>query len=722
MRLRRLLPVVMVVLCIFHLESQAQGLKKSDTPVLITADELSQDEELGMIVARGNVEISQGDRILMADSVSYNQKSDTVSASGNVSLLEPGGEVIFAEYVELTDQLKNGIVKQLRVLLTDDSRFAATEASRRDGNRTIMKRAIYSPCLACKKDPTRPLVWQIKAQKVEHDQKRQEIRYTNAFLEMFGVPVVYVPYFSHPDPTVKRKTGFLAPDFGTGGNFGGFVRAPYYIVLDKDKDATVTPIYTGDDGLIFSGEYRQRFDKGEVKLFGSVTEADRETTENDQTVIQKDKIRGHVDFEGRYDINDTWRAGADIERASDRTYLRRFNFFEQGGDTLDSNVFVEGFRPGTYAAANFYSFQDLRTGDRVDQPLIAPLMQYDHISDADGIGGRFSINSDFRFLHRDDGPTSERIAFRPGYKISRTTDAGVVASFEASVRADLYNVDQTNNPQVSPNVDTSVTGRLLPRGTVNLRYPLVRDSGKVRQLIEPMVMFTATPNGENPSNIPDEDSSVFEADDTNLFSPDRLPGVDRVESGQRVAYGVNLGVFGTGNGRTTAFIGQSYRIHADESLKQNNLIELHSSDIVGRIEVAPNQYTNIYYRFAFAPDKLFDPKRNEVSFSLGPSAYRLSGSYSFVSATPQFEEREELKLRFQTRVTDYWSAEASAHQDLASGQSLRHSATIRYEDECFTFDITGTRSFFRDVDIEPSDSILFRIKFKHLGEVKTSAG
>ncbi|MCG8546094.1 MAG: LPS assembly protein LptD, partial [Alphaproteobacteria bacterium] len=654
-------------------EIGARELKGGDSPVLITADELSQDQELGTIIARGNVEISQGDRILMADSVSYNEKSDTVSASGNVTLLEPSGEVIFAEYVELTDELKNGIVKQLRILLTDDSRFAASEASRRDGNRTIMKRAIYSPCLPCKEDPSKSLVWQIKAQKVEHDQERREIRYTNAFLEMFGVPVAYVPYFSHPDPTVKRKSGFLAPDFGTGGNFGGFVRVPYYIVLDKDKDATVTPIYTGDDGLIFSGEYRQRFDKGEIKLLGSVTEADRETTENGQEVIRRDQIRGHVNFKGRYDFDDTWRAGADIERASDRTYLRRFNFFEKSGDTLDSNVFVEGFRPRTYAAANFYSFQDTRPNETEDQPLIAPLMQYDHISDADRFGGRFSINSDFRFLHRDDGPTTERLGFRPGYKVSRTTDSGVVATFEASLRASVYNVNQTENPTVSPQSETSVTGRILPRATVDFRYPLVRASGKVRQVIEPIVMFTATPNGSNPNDIPDEDSTVFEADDTNLFSPDRLPGVDRVESGQRVAYGVNLGVYGTGNGRTTAFVGHSYRLRADDSLNRENLIERHSSNIVGRIEVVPNKYTNVYYRFAFAPDKLFDPARNEVTFSLGPAAYKLSGSYSFVGATPQFDEREELRLRFRSQITDYWSVEASTHQDLAANQSLRNS-------------------------------------------------
>jgi LPS-assembly protein len=700
----------------------AATLSGSNEPVLFTADEVSQDQELGTILARGHVEITQGKRILMADSVSYNQKTDTVSASGNIKLLEPGGEVIFAEYVELTDAMKNGVVKQLRILMTDNSRIAAAEGRRSDGNRTIMSHAVYSPCEVCKEDPTRPLVWQIEAERVEHDQEAHEVIYHNAFMEMFGIPVAYVPYFSHPDPTVKRKTGLLAPDFGFGGNLGGYVRVPYYIVLDKDKDTTIAPIYTGDEGLVYSGEYRQRFDKGEMNISGSITEADRTDTENGVEVTRHDEIRGHYKATAAYHFDETWRAGVDSARATDRTYLKKFNYFGLDQDTLDTNVYVEGFRERTYAAANLYSFQDLRSGTRPDQPLIAPLLQYHQLSKPDRLDGRMTVDSDFRYLYRADGPRTERVSLRPGYEISRISDIGLVGRFRTSLQADLYNVDQISDPTVSQNVDTTVTGRFLPRATVDVRYPFVRSTGSVRQLIEPIAMITATPNGQNSKNIPDEDSVVYEADDTNLFSEDRLPGGDRVESGQRVAYGVKLGAYGTKSGQTTAFIGQSYRFNKDTELNNQNLIEEEFSDIVGRLEIRPNQYANLLYRFAFAPDKVFDPRRTEVTFSVGPAAYKLYGSYSFVGATSQFEEREELTLAFSTQITDHWSLLLSTQQDLAAGRSLKHTGLVRYQDECITFDILGTRSFFQDEDIEPSDSVLFRIRFKNLGEVSTSAG
>src|SRR3546814_777134 len=195
--------------------------------------------------------------ILLADAVSYNEKTDTVSASGNVVLLEPSGEVVFANYVELTDDMKNGFIENIRLLLVDDSRFAANDARRTDGNLTKMRRAVYSPCNLCKDNPDRPPLWQLKANRVVHDRQAQEVRYNDVFLEMWGVPVAYSPYFQHPDPTVRRRSGFLPPTFGSAGEVGQFIQIPYFIVINDSIDVTAAPVYTQDEGLVLTGEYRQ---------------------------------------------------------------------------------------------------------------------------------------------------------------------------------------------------------------------------------------------------------------------------------------------------------------------------------------------------------------------------------------------------------------------------------------------------------------------------------
>ncbi len=188
--------------------------------MLLFADQLVYDQVKGIATATGNVEASQAGRVLRAERLTYYERTDTVVASGNVALLEPTGEVLFADYVELTDAFKNGVIHDIRMLFSDDSRMAANAAVRNDGNRTIMNKAVYSPCDLCQKDPTRPPLWQIKATRVIHNQSAQRVDYYDAILEFYGVPVAYTPYFSHPDPTVDRKTGFLVPDYGSSSDLG----------------------------------------------------------------------------------------------------------------------------------------------------------------------------------------------------------------------------------------------------------------------------------------------------------------------------------------------------------------------------------------------------------------------------------------------------------------------------------------------------------------------
>jgi LPS-assembly protein len=181
------------------------------TPMLMNADDLRYDESTGVVTARGNIELSQGERVLIADLVSYNRTTDTVTAIGNVSLMEPNGEVLFSNYAVLQNELKTGVIENLRVLLSDGSRVAANHAERTAGGRKIMEQGVFSPCSLCRKDPTRAPLWQIKANKIIHHETRNDIEYRGAVLEMFGVPVLYTPYLVHPDPTVDRRSGLLAP-------------------------------------------------------------------------------------------------------------------------------------------------------------------------------------------------------------------------------------------------------------------------------------------------------------------------------------------------------------------------------------------------------------------------------------------------------------------------------------------------------------------------------
>lgn len=701
--------------------SLAQTVDLNGVPILLRAEEITQDQELGIIVARGGVEIAHGDRILLADTLSYNQRAKTVTASGNVQLLEPTGEVIFAEYVELSEDMRDGTIENLRVLLADNARIAAAGGRRSNGNTTEMAKAVYSACEVCKDDPTRDPLWQIKANRVVHDQAARQVEYFDAFLEVYGVPVAYSPYFTHPDPTVKRQTGFLAPSFGTKSNTGAFLRTPFFWNIAPDQDATLDPIMTQDQGVFYSGEYRKAYDNGEFDLSGSFTITDKEIGSPDVIETKTDQFRGHVYTAGEFHPNDTWRWGWDVNRATDQTYLRKFGFWEDPGNSMTSTLYTEGYRGRNFMSARAYSFQDLRLGQRSDTPLILPLLDYNGVGEADSAGGRWTIDANLRGLTDGDDPDSQRLSVETGYQREFIADFGLLTTVSGSLRGDIYNVDQDLSLDSSGRrLKDGATTRVIPRAGLEMRYPLVRYSQDGRQVIEPIAAYHAAPNGGNDASIPNDDSTVFETDDINLFAANRANGLDRVETGQRAIAGVKLAHYADNGGRLSLFVGQSYRFHQDNDLKQDTGIENQRSDWVGRAEVSPNKYINAFYRFNFEADDLL-ANRNELGLSVGGEGIQFTSNYTFIrdSLDPNATQIEELALGMSVKLTDYWTTRVSTLQDLKEdGGSLRHAAQFIYEDECFIFDGQYLRRYTRSVDISEEDAILFRLSFKTLGEVE----
>ncbi|UCH74297.1 MAG: LPS-assembly protein LptD [Rhodospirillales bacterium] len=686
-------------------------------PAVIAADEITYDEALETVIARGNVEIAHGERILLAESVRYDQRNDSVAATGNVVLLEPTGEVMFADYIELSDQLRSGVIENIRVLLADDSRFAANGAKRVDGRMTIMRRAVFSPCEVCEEDPTRPPLWQLKASTIVHDQESRDIKYTNAWLEMFGIPVVYTPYLTHPDPLVERRSGLLTPEFGSSSIFGAFGRFPMYLVFGDSVDATIEPIVTSREPPILAGEYRQRFNKGALEISGSATKADRETGDPANPVIE-DADRGHIFAKGLFDLNDEWRWGFDYQRASDPTYLSRYDFFGKPPNYLTSTLFIDGFHGRTYTAGNILGFQDLGDPDPEEDPLVAPIADYNFVGEADWLGGRWTFDANIRNHIRDDGPDSQRISGKAGYAVPFVSDFGLVTTLSASVEVDGYYYDERT---INGQPETDVTaGRVVPRLAAQWRLPFVRGTTGLRQLVEPLAAVVIAPNNGNPQEILEEDTGVFELDDTNLFSEDQIPGIDRADLGQRAVYGLNAGLYGEHGGRLTAFFGQSYRVPNDSNENLTTDERAGLSDYVGRVEIVPNKYLDLLYRFRLS-EQDFDPLRNELGLIIGPPAFQLSGDYIFIASEVTggaFPDREQLLATFSSQITDLWSLGLETRRDLTpTGGPLEHIGLITYEDECFRLDLRYRRNFTSSIEIEPSTTFSVQLVFKSLGNV-----
>ena len=378
------------------------------------ADSLTYDKNFGTVIASGNVEISQGHRLLIADTVFYNEGQDLMTASGNVTLMEPSGEVLFADYMELSDEMRDGVVRNIRLLLDEDTRIAANSARRSGGNRTEMNKAVFSPCKLCPLRPEEAPLWQIKAVRVVHEQEARDIAYYDAWLEMFGIPVLYTPYFEHPDPTVKRRSGLLAPTYGSSSRLGLQLTTPYYWNIAPHRDATFKPKITSDEGVVWGAEYREQTLTGGYYIDASINYGDERDDEGFKT--GSSGFRGHVFSDGHFQLDPVWNYGYEFERASDDTYLSFYRINSK--DTLTTRPYIEGINSRSYASGNAYFFQGLDIDDDQDKiPMVMPLLDFNHRGEPGAYGAFNSFDANFMTIHRIDGADSRRLSLEAGWHL-----------------------------------------------------------------------------------------------------------------------------------------------------------------------------------------------------------------------------------------------------------------------------------------------------------------
>lgn len=707
----------------------AQGQQLGNTPIdenqpaLITADEVTYNEAMGIVTARGSVEISQSQRVLVADTVSYNVQTDVVTASGNVALLEPSGEVLFSDYAEVTGDLREAFVRDVGLLLSDQSRLAAVSAVRTEGNRTELTKAVYSPCELCEKDPTKAPLWQLKARKVVHDQDEQTVTYRDATFEVFGLPVFYTPYFSHPDPTVDRKTGFLAPIFGSSGQLGLTAEVPFFIVIDDTSDATIAPIFTTKELPVLQAEYRKILPQGNFTFNGSTTVSDRV---NDDGSTTNNALRGHVKTRLDYNFNPTYRGGIQVDATTDDTYLRTYDLGTPS--TLFSEAFVEGFRGRDYVTARMFGFQGLSSEDNTEEiPIALPYLQLSQVSDPLIYGSVFNFDASLIDLVRIEGRDTRRAHVLGEWVLPFSSPIGDQYRFTASLQADGYWVndfDPDDAGNVTPEDGGSeLAGRIHPQAALMWRYPWVADVGTWQTVFEPIVQGVLATRDNNPDRIPNEDSQDLEFDDTNLFAMNRFPGVDRVQPGPRVDYGAEWSLLTPDGGSVRFLVGQSYRPFDDKGVyPEGSGLESNISNVVGGLRASPAPWLDATWRFSVdTGDGDFD--RNEIGFSAGVPRLRLNVEYLQTDAllNDQNEEilegRNQITVGLSSRITENWYAYGSHLQDIEDDRALRTRGGLRYEDECVVIEAVFERSRFDDRELDPDNSFYLRVSLRSFGDL-----
>jgi len=661
-------------------------------PVHMMADQVIYDREFNVVTAKGRVEMMHDGRTITADTVSYNMKQDVMGASGNVILTEPSGEVTRADYFELTGDFKNGVARDIRSILADNSRLAAQSAQRVGGDRTDFDRAVYTACEPCRDDPDRTPLWQVKAERVTHNQAEAQVEYRDAWLEFKGVPVAYTPYLSHPDPTIKRQSGVLTPTFGMNSSLGPSISVPYFQVVGDNEDFTLTPRFMLDritavdkpdrdvptsvlKRMQLSGQHRWRGIYGEATTQASIT-ADKNSGD----------IRGHIESKGLVELDPTWRAGWQIQHQSDLAYRSLYRVrTEEERPWLMNRPYVEGFSRRGYAMVEAMSFEGKRViEDASKSPVVLPHMVYQTISSPGWAGSYWSTSSDVLAYTRDVGTQAQRMSTKVAWNLPFTSPDGQVYAISTSMRGDGYHADHL----IGTDKTSGSAGRAIPEVAINWRYPFTRPGSTVTQVIEPMAMVAASPNAGVDPRIPNEDSVAFELDETNIMRPNRLPGLDQVEGGARGAYGLRWAAYPSRGGAVIAQAAQGWRQHRTSTFGSGSGFTDTLSDYVGRVDITPTGNFSLRDRVRLDKDTL-EVRRNEAGFTIGPPALVLSTDYGMMSPSASntsaiYPKRQYISYGLSSSMSQHWRSVFSLQQDLASnGGTVSWTANTMYSDECF---------------------------------------
>jgi LPS-assembly protein len=535
-------------------------------------------------------------------------------------------------------------------------------------------------------------------------------------MEFAGVPIFWTPYLTHPDPSQKRASGILVPNLGYSKHLGAFVAVPYYWVIDGASDATITPLLATSNGPGLNVEYRRRFNSGTVTVDTGLANS-------------SGKLGGFLFTHGQFAIDDTWRWGFNINRASDTNYIRDFRV--QGWqDVLTSQVYAEGFGQGAYTRLDTRFYQGLSSSISTSKlPTVLPRWQYHLFNQRDPLGGRLSLDAGLFNVVRDQGTSTQRARLSLNWDRPAIGPLGDVWKFTLHLDSATYSATRFNEQPSYGGIGSATATQAMPTAAVELRWPLTRSAGSWgTQLIEPIVQLVAAPRGSSyvGTKVPNEDSLFADFTDANLFALNRFNGVDRLEGGMRANVALH-GAWYFGQGSSIdALVGQGYRLRKDTAFLPGSGLRDTATDIVSHLSFVASPYLDLTTR------QRFDHRTGQVKFAdvlatAGTDLFRVNAGYIYSannpyvlydSATPPaayYQPRNEVTLGATTKF-DHWRLRSWARRDVRTNQMVGLGVGGGYEDECFIFDINFFRRYTSINGDHGASTVLFQVTFKTVGQ------
>jgi LPS-assembly protein len=731
----------------------------------IESDKIEYLNDSSEIKAIGSVKITRGNFELNADEILFNQKNNIIEGNGNIIIKERGGPTIIASQFKLSSDLNDGIIKLPSLLTKDGTNISSAYAIRSGGKSIVLKKGIFSPCKKCQ-NSDKKVSWQVKANRIIYDEVSGNIIYEGAKFELFGFPIFYVPIATHPSPDIKRRTGFLAPEIMTSGDLGLSIKTPYFMNLAPNYDLTITPWVITKGALVAEGEWRQRFKRGKLNFhiiaaslnddfksktvninddWSAIINSPFNSPENlsainkklafdydDNThsitnveVADKDDsrpssiadsigydFRGSFAASGNFQFNN-WSLDFSGKFVSDDTFLRRFNL----GDETDIKSYLSLSRHWGNAKLEINSiyYSSLLPEKEGSEPLILPEVKFSWNPEKIIFGGKSKISINTLGIVRKTDGNTYRVSSEIDWERQIINNNGHMFKLNLNIRGDAYRTSKKWTPNNSsrlflanPLGQTRDIYRLLPSVDIEWKLPLKYDFSNT--IIEPIIQIAYSVDSNKNIEIPNEDSISFELNSHNIFTRNRMPGIDLWETGSRINYGFKFSHFFNESGVFSGLVGQSYKFKNPDSFEKGSGLDEKLSDFVLDFLFRPNKEITISYKGRL-DDNDIDLRRSEFDMLITYPKWGIRAGHVLLNNVEilNFKEQREARLATFFNITESWLIQAALRYDIVSKNSLNNRISVVYIDDCMSFEIGFRRKFSEYRDLKPSNS--FMIKF-----------
>ena len=697
--------------------------------VVLDADNIYVNEAENTVIAEGNVEAKYEDRILLADRLIYNRTTDKVRAIGNVVIIDSDGAESFADEIETDSNLADGFVIGYSTRMPDGGLAVAESAVRTLEGFNALDKIVYTSCEVCDEND-RP-TWAIRARRAVLDEEAQMMSYRDAVLEVAGFPVLYFPFFAHPDPNSERRSGLLAPDFGTSSKLGVFYEQPYFWAISPYQDLTISPKVMANVDPLIEMQYRKRFWSGSVSANFSFTK--EQEFDSDGEKFGEDEFRGHLFAEGGFVIRPGWYWGFATEQVSDDLYTRRYDIDGENDERglyagqpryLLNQLFTQGQGTDWYVESALLTFETNREGDSDARlPRALPLMFGEKLYDF-GDFGTLAVSGSTAILERELGIDSYRASTGADWSASRVLFNGLLVSPFAEGRYDYYQLDNI------PSGASTVTRGAASLGT-RLSYPLYRPGENVDIIIEPEALIAYGTAGTNDPDIPIEDSLFYELDETSMFEANAASGFDTYEGGSKASLGASVSARWKNGMSISALGGRRWRDTSDPVFDVGSNLDGTVSDWVAGLSANFGSNLQVETRVRLDDDSL---ALNRIDARLKANLWRFRTNTRYYSirgdVTSSGFSDEGIEVTADFKMTDNYyllytlnrdiSGRANETGRISDPADIRQTIGVAYEDDCSRFEVFFERSEARDSDLGPEDSIKFRFALKTLGDFGSS--